>query len=63
MYYRADDISELRIAKNHRKGIKGKIITLIMLKVSDGGTDVMNGFKSPRNLKTIETEVKRTPIA
>ena len=34
-----------------------------MLKVSDGGTDVMNRFRSPRNLKTIDTEVKRTPIA
>lgn len=45
---------EFRITKSFRKGIKGikgKIIILLMFGVPDGSTDVINGFKSPKNLR------------
>lgn len=48
---KTDSITRLKIAKNLRKGIKSKIIILVMFEVPYGDMNVINRFKSPENLK------------
>lgn len=54
---------EFRITKSFRKGIKGKIIILLMFGVPGGSTDVINRFRSPENLRNDRNRSKWTPIA
>lgn len=56
---RIDGIFEIKMARNFKKGIKGRIIILLMLGVSNVSIVIINGFRSPETLRNTRNWVQK----